>query len=240
MNITHYKLDAGHGGKDSGALSKDKKVKESDLALKFALQVQEIVLPHLPKTSLTRSTDVFIPLSQRAEMANKDKAMLVSIHLNAGGGQGIEVFTTKGKTGSDKLATHVINEMDAVSDQPMRFDFRDGDPDKEQNFTVLVRAKYEAILIELGFMDNDKDLDYVMDPSNFERLCRGIARGLLRYAGLNSSLIGPVDGGIPLPVVETVSLQPTTVSFDRSKISESVENIQWQLNKIKNLLNNDA
>ena len=234
-----YILDAGHGGNDSGALSLDKTVKEKDLALKSSLRVLELLKPHLPQTSATRVTDVFLSLTARASKANAAKAKLVSIHYNAGGGQGIEVFTSKGTTNSDQLATDVINEMDAVSDQPMRLDLRDGDPDKEANFTVLVRADYEAILIEIGFMDNAKDLAYITDPTNFERICRGIARGLLRYAGLSVALIEPLDGGAPLPLIDPdkeVTEPSVAEPIAFAEVRERIEKAEWQLKEAKDLL----
>lgn len=185
--------DAGHGGKDPGALSRDGKTKEKDLALATTLRVRELLLPHLPDTTLTRGDDRFLTLSARAHMANAQKAVFWSIHYNAGGGRGIEVFTSPGQTESDKLATHVLEEMDLVSDQPMRLDFSDGDPDKERKFTVLTATKGPATLIEVGFMDNNQDLAYITDPGNQERLCRGIARGILRFAGKSTTLIPSLD-----------------------------------------------
>jgi len=181
--------DAGHGGKDSGALSLDKAVKEKDLALATTLGVRELILPHLPQTYLTRATDKFLTLNERARRANNSKAAFWSIHYNAGGGRGIEVFTSPGQTRSDEFATDVLEELDAVSDRPMRLDFSDGDPDKEARFTVLTKTKGPAILIEVGFMDNAQDLAHVMNPVNADRICRGIARGILRFAGLSPSLI---------------------------------------------------
>ncbi len=77
-------IDAGHGGKDPGALGKD--VKEKDIVLAVALKVGEYLKRELPdlKVVYTRTTDVFVPLDERAEIANKAKAdLFVSIHANA-------------------------------------------------------------------------------------------------------------------------------------------------------------
>ena len=82
--ITTLVLDAGHGGKDTGALGKTSK--EKDVALSVALKVGNLVKKNLPdvKVVYTRSTDVFIPLIDRANIANKNNAdVFISIHCNA-------------------------------------------------------------------------------------------------------------------------------------------------------------
>lgn len=82
--ITTLVLDAGHGGKDTGALGKTSK--EKDVALSVALKVGDLVKKNLPdvKVVYTRSTDVFIPLIDRANIANKNNAdVFISIHCNA-------------------------------------------------------------------------------------------------------------------------------------------------------------
>lgn len=77
-------IDAGHGGKDPGAVGKE--AKEKDIVLAVALKVGEYLKREIPdlKVVYTRTTDVFVPLDERAEIANKAKAdLFVSIHANA-------------------------------------------------------------------------------------------------------------------------------------------------------------
>ena len=76
-------IDPGHGGKDPGALGK--KAKEKDIVLAVSLKVGEYLKKEMPDLNVvyTRNTDVFVPLDQRAEIANKNKAdLFVSIHAN--------------------------------------------------------------------------------------------------------------------------------------------------------------
>ncbi|RQO30797.1 N-acetylmuramoyl-L-alanine amidase [Taibaiella sp. KBW10] len=80
-------LDAGHGGKDPGAIGTFSK--EKDIALAITLKVRDILNREVPqlKTILTRDNDFFVELKQRHEIANKANAdLFVSIHVNATAG----------------------------------------------------------------------------------------------------------------------------------------------------------
>ena len=77
-------IDAGHGGKDPGALGATSK--EKDVALKVALQVGQYIQENLPGVEViyTRKTDTFIELKERSNIANRNKAdLFISIHCNA-------------------------------------------------------------------------------------------------------------------------------------------------------------
>ena len=79
-------LDPGHGGHDAGCVSKDGKTYEKNLTLSIARQVGNKIKAAYPdvKVIYTRTTDKFIPLNERAEIANRNKAdLFISIHINA-------------------------------------------------------------------------------------------------------------------------------------------------------------
>ena len=96
-------LDPGHGGKDPGAVGKISQ--EKDLNLSLALQVGKLLKEQYPDVDVvyTRSTDVFIPLQQRADIANKANAdLFISIHTNSAESKvpsGVETFIL----GADKM-----------------------------------------------------------------------------------------------------------------------------------------
>ena len=79
-------LDAGHGGKDPGCIGSSSRNREKDIAYNITMEVGRLLKNNHPEINLvyTRSTDVFVELGRRAEIANKAKANLfVSIHVNA-------------------------------------------------------------------------------------------------------------------------------------------------------------
>lgn len=76
-------IDAGHGGQDPGAVYKN--IREKDIVLKLALKLGNYILENMPQTKViyTRDRDVFIPLHQRAAIANTAKAdLFISLHAN--------------------------------------------------------------------------------------------------------------------------------------------------------------
>ena len=79
-------IDAGHGGHDTGAIGLAHGTREKDLNLSVAQQLAQKISNKYPevKVVLTRSTDVFLPLQKRADIANKNHAdLFISIHTNA-------------------------------------------------------------------------------------------------------------------------------------------------------------
>ena len=105
-------LDAGHGGKDPGAIGSSSSNREKDINLAITLEVGRLLKANCPDVKLiyTRSTDVFIELGRRAEIANKAKAdLFVSIHTNAlpktaRKATGVQSYTLTLRTASTNLA----------------------------------------------------------------------------------------------------------------------------------------
>lgn len=86
LNLSTVVIDAGHGGKDAGAVSKDSKTYEKTLALDIANRLAARIRAELPSVKVvqTRSTDVFVELRERAAIANRAGANLfISIHINS-------------------------------------------------------------------------------------------------------------------------------------------------------------
>ena len=101
-------IDAGHGGKDPGAIGR--KSKEKNINLAVALAFGKLVEQNCPdvKVVYTRRTDVFVELDERANIANRNKAdLFVSIHVNStaakNGPQGTETYTLGMHRAADNL-----------------------------------------------------------------------------------------------------------------------------------------
>ena len=113
--------------------------------------IQDLNKIHMPYVVITpEHTD--ITLETRVKRANKYSSpgcFFVSIHSNAGGGKGSEVFTSPGETKSDKIATIFGEEYRSVfPDRKLRTDYSDSYLDKERRFYVLTKTIMPAVLTE--------------------------------------------------------------------------------------------
>jgi N-acetylmuramoyl-L-alanine amidase len=124
-------LDPGHGGKDPGAIGLGG-TREKDVVLKIALHLYELFKQCKDiKVYLTRDRDIFVPLSDRTEMANRYKAdLFVSIHANATSGSRKKKETTAGykvyflsqaKNEEDKLAAMLENAVIELEEKPQHY-----------------------------------------------------------------------------------------------------------------------
>lgn len=118
-----------------------------------------------------------IALSTRVTRANKEFALnpncyLVSVHANAGGGTGIEIFTSKGQTKSDLIASLAMESYENLnpSGYEVRFrkDMSDGDSDKEEQYYILRKTACPAILTENFFFDNYEDYKFMISQEGKE------------------------------------------------------------------------
>lgn len=116
-----------------------------------------------------------VSLAQRVSRANayaNEKCFYLSVHSNAGGGTGCEVYTSIGTTKSDAIATVFAETFAGVfPERKFRADFSDGDPDKESNFYVIRNTRMPAILTENFFMDNESECkELLMTQKGRERI----------------------------------------------------------------------
>lgn len=186
-------LDPGHGGRDPGAVGPSG-LKEKEVNLAVAKEVAKL-LGTMAQVKLTRENDTNLgsdknsDLLKRALIANDYGAdCFVSIHCNAAADKaahGFEVWTTTGQTPADTLATMIIDELKAIKPAlTLRMDMKDGDPDKEKNFSVLYNTKMPAVLVELGFISNP-DEERLLRSRGFQSSCAfAIAKGISKFLGM--------------------------------------------------------
>ena len=170
-------LDAGHGGFDAGAVSASRMEKVDNLNM--ALDVQKKLQAQGQRVIMTRNTDVFVPLGERAAIANRNNAdIFVSIHRNAftaPTANGIETFTQTGAPAVNaRYALLVHNRIINVAAQSNR-------GLKTGNFQVLRETRAPSMLLELGFITNTRD-NQLFD-TNFDAYGTAIMRGILEALG---------------------------------------------------------
>jgi len=131
--------------------------------------IQQLTSLNIPYNVITPELKD-IPLKTRVERANQYnpyKSFFISIHSNAGGGSGFEVFTSPGETASDDIATIIGEEYKLVfPSRKLRADFSDRDLDKEAKFYVLTKTKMPAVLTENFFMDNEDECRNILMTKN--------------------------------------------------------------------------
>ena len=168
-------LDAGHGGKDPGAVSGG--VKEKDIALKMAKLIGGRLAGYT--VAYTRTDDSYVDLSERATCANRIKAdLFVSIHCNSAANaqaNGVEVFThTSQSEGSMDAANTIYKKLFAAASMV-------GRGIKAANYAVLRETKMPAVLVELGFISNAADHAKLTNPAWQEQAAAAITSGIEEY-----------------------------------------------------------
>jgi len=155
-------IDAGHGGKDPGCVSKDKKTYESRVALDVAKRLSEKIKAAYPdvKVVMTRTTDTFISLGDRADKANKNNAdLFISIHVNtvsssSPNGYSIHVLGQSSKKDRDLFAynMNVCKRENSVmmleDDYSTKYQgFDPSDPESFIFFNLMQNAHLEQSLL---------------------------------------------------------------------------------------------
>lgn len=169
-------LDAGHGGSDPGAVYEN--VFEKDINLSVALLVKEELngIENVDVT-MTRTTDVFVELSKRAEIANRLHAdLFVSIHSNAlpdrSEYSGVFTFYHPNKESDSAVALKLQDAVTALTGANNRGIL-------SADYAVLRRTDMPAALIEIGFMTCPEELALLQSAEYQALLAKGIAEGIL-------------------------------------------------------------
>lgn len=169
-------LDAGHGGTDPGASGNGIVEKDSalDLTLKTASYLRS---KYAVDIRLTRSSDVFVALSDRASLANGwGAAYFVSIHHNAGGGEGYESYVYPGtRTGASGRSQDAVHSRIMAYLKPLGVADRGK---KEANFAVLRETSMPALLLENLFLDQAFDAGLLKDAAVRQNLAAAIGEGI--------------------------------------------------------------
>jgi N-acetylmuramoyl-L-alanine amidase len=194
---TLWIFDAGHGGILAGEYMTppedgryveydDFTIYEGEVVRRLASYISSKAKKEGIKT-LFIDTQMCLPLSLRVDIANDiylryHKSVFVSLHSNMGKGNGVEIFTSIGKTKSDDYATGFMECF--AEDFPyikQRHDWSDGDCDKEADFYILKNTIMPAFLFELLFIDNYREAQLLKDDSFLMAVSNTFIKFLTKY-----------------------------------------------------------
>jgi N-acetylmuramoyl-L-alanine amidase len=194
MSKYTYLLDNGHGGMVDGqyTTAPKKMFDHGDFVFyegvfnrKVVKRIAEMLEEEGIKHKIIVPQEEDISLKERVRRANElhlnkeEPVIYISVHANAGGGVGMEIYTSPGQTKSDKVAECFFEAWDEIiPQQRQRVSTGDGDRDKEARFYVLTQTNCPAILTECGFMDNRKEALWMMSDEGIETLAKAHVEGI--------------------------------------------------------------
>jgi N-acetylmuramoyl-L-alanine amidase len=197
-------VDAGHGGKDSGAYRRygpPEKMVALDVAQRLDRKLRESQV----KTVMTRDSDVFIPLNDRVAIENKQKnAVFVSIHFNDSRKRRARGFETYYHSGvSLDLAARIQQKLMTIPNSA-------NGGVHTANFRVLRLASCPAVLVECGYLSNRAEGNQAGDSEYRELLADRIAEAIVEQRYGN---------GVYQPVPQVAQQRPQAESGSGSNLA---------------------
>ena len=183
--VTGVVVDAGHGGADPGAVSSG--LQEKDFTLDASLymyeRLQQLGIPAV----LTRDSDENLSRTERLRRANEafggsSNAILISNHINAGGGEGAEVIYAL--RNNSTLAQSILEEIGSEGQIMRKYYQRrlPEDPSKDYYYIIRETAPMQSLLVEYGFIDNANDR--VKLQNDLLNYVEAVVRAIAGYAGV--------------------------------------------------------
>lgn len=191
--MTKIFLDAGHGGKDSGAARNG--LLEKNVVLDLAKRIETKLKQYKNvQVMQSRTTDVFLELSDRADKANEWGAdAFISLHTNSAESalaKGFETFIYNGAVGSDTVAFQNVMHQEILKQIGPNVSDRGK---KRANFAVVRETHMKAILGENLFLSNSSDAALLKTSSFLDRVAQGYVNGLEKFFGLIKETRPPTD-----------------------------------------------
>lgn len=151
-------IDAGHGGKDAGAINGDRKEKDDNL--KLALKVAECLEEKGIDCAVTRTIDVYLSLENRCRFANIRSAdLFVSLHRNSAlsDANGVEIWIGSENSADERrFAQNILDELAKVGISENR-GVKAGYAGEGNDYYVNKNTEMTSCLVELGFISNGTD-----------------------------------------------------------------------------------
>lgn len=200
----------GHGGSDSGAVGNG--FKEKDLTLSIGKYCNERLKQYGIETKISRTTDCDSSINSKVAASNAFKAdVCMDIHINAGGGDGSEVYYSHVSPNGKRLAQAIVDSMVKIG-QNTRGIKTKLDTDGTDYFGMIRMTDAPAVLVECAFIDNANDIKIINTEAKRKNFGYAIADGVAKYLGVK----------MPSTSKPTTPSKPTTatVKIDAPNLSE--------------------
>lgn len=191
MNNNEYRavrkviIDPGHGGTDAGATGNNLLEKDYNLLISKYMydRFKELGVP----VAITRDSDTTLSPTDRVntilnKFGNSSDVILISNHVNSGGGEGAEViYALRNK---DTLAKRILENIGAAGQETRKYYQRrlPSDTSKDYYFIHRNTGNLEPLIVEYGFIDNTKDVEFLKE--NYEELAESVISAVANYIGV--------------------------------------------------------
>lgn len=178
-------IDPGHGGTDSGATGNNLLEKDYNLLISKYMydRFKELGVP----VAITRDSDTTLSPTDRVntilnKFGNSSDVILISNHVNSGGGEGAEVIYAL--RNRDTLARRILENIGAAGQETRKYYQRrlPSDTSKDYYFIHRNTGNLEPLIVEYGFIDNTKDVEFLKE--NYEELAESVISAVANYIGV--------------------------------------------------------
>ena len=178
-------IDPGHGGTDSGAVGNNMLEKDYNLQISKYMydRFKELGVP----VAITRDSDTTLSPTERVntilnKFGNSSDVILISNHINSGGGEGAEVIYAL--RNPDTLAKRVLENIGNAGQTTRKYYQRrlPSDTSKDYYFIHRNTGALEPIIVEYGFIDSTKDANFLKD--NYKELAEAVISAVTSYIGV--------------------------------------------------------
>ena len=184
MALKGVVLDSGHGGSDQG--SSGNGIIEKDLSLKISQYMYDRFKALGVPVKMTRDSDVDLQPNDRPgvvleQFGNGKDVVVISNHINAGGGEGAEVIYAL--RNSDKLASSILNELEKSGQVVRKYYQRRLPSNSSKDYYYIIREtpNNQTLIVEYGFLDNAADAERL--KNNYKKYAEAVVRAVTLYGG---------------------------------------------------------
>lgn len=178
-------IDPGHGGTDSGATGNNLLEKDYNLLISKYMydRFKELGIP----VAITRDSDTTLSPTDRVntilnKFGNSSDVILISNHVNSGGGEGAEVIYAL--RNRDTLAKRILENIGATGQETRKYYQRrlPSDTSKDYYFIHRNTGNLEPLIVEYGFIDSAKDVEFLKE--NYKELAEAVISAVANYIGV--------------------------------------------------------